>query len=654
MSGIKDSENIEALRARLYERGKPPPKRSNHQLSHDMKSVPREWERPPQQPEAPEAAPPADDTPPPTSETTPAATPMKPITGRRRRYRNWLIIGGLGTFLVSLVVSSLFLMFGTNTISGANIQLSASAPLTVGGGDVLPVQVAIQNNNTIPIQTATLIVEYAAGTRAATEDQAALFTERLTLEQIQSGEVLNVPLRALVFGEENEEQEVTIALEYRVEGSNALFFKEAEPVRYKIGSAPLTIEVSALEKISAGQETDVVVNITSNSPSPLANVVLRAEYPLGFTYSDSTPAPSAGRNIWQFDTIEPNETVSVTITGVASGETTDQHAINFTVGTPSSQNIQSLTSVFAAAQTEFEIEDPFLGVDVTVSGFRDREVVVPPGQSQSVNIDVENTLSETIYDAVVEVSLSGNAVSDLKVGPPTGFYDSANRIITWDISSDPTLEEMRPGDRFRSGFSFTPNTGTRETPQIDMEVNVKARRVSEANVAEEILGTAETSVRVATVPTIQSDANYDIGEFRNTGPIPPVAEEATTYTVSWMVQNGSNALTDTEMVATIPTGVEWLDNTSGGGEFTYSAGQRRVTWDVGDVAANATVIGSFQVSIRPSVTQVGTAPTLVGEQSLEATDTFTNTTVRATNPRLSTELSTEAGYQTGNGRVQSN
>ena len=651
MSGIKDSENIKALRERLYERGNPPPKRKNHHLSHDMKQVPRDWQHDVRQESTSEPIP--DNAPKNSiSESPPSSSPRMSSSQPRKRYRNWFIGGGLGAFILSLLVASGFLLFGSNTISGANIQLSVSAPLTVAGGDVLPLQVGIQNNNDVPIETATLIVEYPPGTRADTKKQEPLFTERLSLEQIESGEVLNVPLRALVFGEENEEQSVVVSLEYRVAGSNALFFKEATPVAYRVGSAPLTIAIDAVEKISSGQTTDVVIDITSNSPTPLTNVVVRAEYPLGFQYQDASPTPTAGRNVWQFAEIAPNETVTITITGEVVGDTTESYALNFSVGTPSNQNVQSLTSVYAVAQTEFEIEDPFLDVQLTVAGFQDDEVVVEPGQSRSVNIDVRNTLPETIYDAVVEVLLSGNAISDLSIGPPNGFYDSADRIITWDISSDPTLEEMQPGDRFRSGFSFVPNSNTRETPQINMEVNVRARRVSEANAAESILGSDRTIVRVATIPTIQGDANYDIGAFSNSGPVPPVAEETTTYTISWLVQNGTNDLTNAEMVATVPTAVTWLATTDGAGSFSYEAEQRQIRWNVGDVAANATVIGSFQVSIRPSQSQIGIMPNLVDEQQLSATDTFTNTSVRSTSPAISTELSTEAGYSVGNGRVQ--
>lgn len=663
MSGIKDSEHIEALRSRLYERGNPPAKRANHHLTHDAASVRRDWNQSANATPTSEAAT-AEPAPKPTgTQSPPPPTPPSSATSTsaragssprpKKRYRSWLIGGAVAAFVVSLMVSSALLLTGSNTISGANIELSASAPLTVGGGDVLPIQVGIQNNNTVPVETATLIVEYPQGTRADTDEQEPLFTERLVLEEINSGEVVNIPLRALVFGEENEEQTVSVSLEYRVAGSNALFFKEAEPVRYRVGSAPLTIAINAVDNLVSGQETDVVIDITSNSPTPLTNVVLRAEYPLGFDYLDASPNPSAGQNIWQFDVIDPNETVTVTITGVAEGDATEAYALNFSVGTPSSQNIQSLTSIYATAQTEFEIEEAFFAVQLMVAGSQEDTVVVAPDQSHSINIEVQNTLSESVYDAVVELELSGNAISDI-INSANGYYDSRRNTITWDISSAPSLEEMEPGDRFRTSLSFTPTTEDLENPEITMQVNVRARRVSDTNAAEEILGNDRSVVRVEAVPVIRSDANYNVGIFENTGPVPPVVEQETTYTISWMLQNGTSNLTDATMTATLPTNVTWLGATDGAGDFGYRSGQRQVVWEVGDVAANQTQIGSFQVSIRPSRTQVRQAPNLVGEQVFTATDTFTNTTVRSTNRAITTELSPEAGYQSGNGNVQSN
>ena len=56
-------------------------------------------------------------------------------------------------------------------------------------------------------------------------------------------------------------------------------------------------------------------------------------------------------------------------------------------------------------------------------------------------------------------------------------------------------------------------------------------------------------------------------------------------------------------------------------------------------------------TLLPSSSQIGSSPTLVGQQRLKATDQFTGTVVRNVNAAITTEMSEEAGHPRDNGRV---
>lgn len=669
MSGIKDSDRIEALRKRLYDRGGTETEIIKHELTDTPVDVPRVWQRTGEtavsKPSTPPTGLPADtvSVPPPVRpvanslQQPPQPPPNEPTLAtmaprpRRKSYRLKLLAAGAIFFVLAIMVSSIILMFGNNGISGENITISVTGPFTIGGGEVIPLQVGVTNGNTVAIESATLIVEYPRGTLGANEERKELFSERLSLNTVAAGETVNVPLRAVVFGEENQEQQIEVSIEYRVQGSNALFFKEAEPLRFKISSSPLVLTVDALKRISSGQSTDVTMNIRSNSPSTLRDVMVIAEYPVGFTYTEAKPAPSAGQNMWIIPTLEPEQTVSIVVNGVVVGNETDEFAMNFSVGVPNERDSRTLASVFATAQTEFEIEQPFLGITINVGGIRDGIAVVKPIERTTVSVDVQNTLSDALYDIVAEVQLSGNAISDLEVGPPNGFYDSAAKTITWDISSTPELEELQPGQRTRLTFAIAPSGDVHETPEINITVNIRGRRVSESQVPETLSGTANATLKVASAPTLRADVTHGSGVFPDSGPVPPRAEQKTSYTISFMAENGTNNLSGAVVTATLPTYVTWESQTAGAGVFTYDQVKRLVTWNVGSVSAQSSAIGSFQVSLVPSRSQLGIAPTLVGEQVLRADDLFTGTAVTDTNAAITTEMSTETGYPRGNGRV---
>ena len=183
-------------------------------------------------------------------------------------------------------------------------------------------QIGITNGNAVPIESATLIVEYPSGTQSATEKGKELFSERLSLETIKQGETVNIPIKAIVFGEENEEKTINVSVEYRVQGSNATFFKEAEPLHFKISSSPVVVRADVLKKISSGQETDIKLTVVSNSRNALSQVLVKAEYPTGFDFTKSSPAPSHSQNVWLIENLEPEKEAEIIITGVVVGKET--------------------------------------------------------------------------------------------------------------------------------------------------------------------------------------------------------------------------------------------------------------------------------------------------------------------------------------------
>jgi len=515
MSGIKDQERIDALRERLYERGKTLEHSHKHALTDHKEEVRTQWTAPPKPIESKPVI-----TPEPISE--PVVELEKNTMAPKKRkmgYRLKLVLLGIGFFMLAVVVSISIQLFGNNVISGENITLSVTGPFTIGAGDVLPLQVGITNSNAVDIESATLIVEYPKGTLSASEDQKELFNERLALDIVAAGETVNIPLRAIVFGEENDERNINVSIEYRVQGSNATFFKEADSLRFKINSSPIIVKVENVKKLSSGQETDITLTITSNSPTTLSELLVKAEYPIGFDFTSSTPEPSNAQNAWIIKDIEPEASKTIVIKGVVIGNDTAEHAINFTVGVPSERDQQSLASVFATAQTVFEVEQAFLGVALRVSGESTSEIVIAPSVNSSGQIEITNTLDDTIYDLTVEMFLGGNALSDLDVGPPNGFYDSLNNKIIWDVSNSPSLAELRPGRSTRLSFGVKPSTAITQTPQITLDVNVQARRISESQVSETLQGTAKSVLKIATIPTLRADAGFSSGIFTDSGSV---------------------------------------------------------------------------------------------------------------------------------------
>lgn len=626
MSDKRSNEQMDSLRERLYSRGEPLREHERTTLTKPVVETPKSVDIPP--PAAPINIPP----PPPPVEEDHLMDDMMPS---KRRYRGILIIAGVAFFALSVLLSTLYILFGQNSVSSDNIAVNLTGPFTVGGGEELQFQVGVTNQNSIAVETATLIIEYPKGTRSSDGEGTELFTERIPLTSIGSGETINRTMSARVFGEENQEQTIKASVEYRVQGSNATFFKEASPLNFKIGSAPVVIKVDADKTISSGQETTITLEVSSNSPTPLKDLLVKAEYPSGFDYTKSDPAPLSGRNIWRIDEIEPEGKATIKITGVVIGTESEKRVIKFSAGVASARDANTLSSVLAVGETEFTLEAPFLAVDVTVDGEKGETVSVAPGAQASVSIEMENTLDKNVHDGVVEVVLSGNALSDTDIQPVGGYYNSNTRTIRWDSNSDSSLDRLAPGETVRLSFSLLPEASGKQTPQVEFSVKVSGRRVSDDNASETIAGTIKRVIKVESKPGVETAISHASG---SSGPIPPVVGETTTYSIGWQAQATANSLSNVTVTASLPAYVTWTGVTGGDGQWSYNPTSRIVEWKVGTLSSGGTATGAFNITFLPSSSQIGRTPSVTGETNLRADDNFTGSVLRASASGLTTEL----------------
>src|SRR3989338_6380739 len=643
-------QQLRTLRDRLYSRTQTKQTTSRHDFVGVNKLVERPQMPPPRSPQQVRdgtiVAASAGDT---TSVPLLSQQPTPMLNGYRAK-----ILATAGVFFAgSLILSSSFLFFGQNTISADNIALAVDAPGVVGGGETLSFTVAVTNRNAVAVESATLIVTYPPGTQSAGGTGKELFQERISLGSIASGEVLNTPVTAKIFGEENEERVLTISVEYRVAGSNATFFKEAEPVRLRVNSSPVVLSIEGNTEVSSGQEVVLTLTIASNTQSPLENLLISAEYPAGFDFSESNPKPAKGQNVWSIDTLAVGEKEQITLKGAMLGGSAEVRTFVFSAGVPNERVRFALSSVLTTAETEVTITDPFIELTVQMNGSTEKTISVSHGESVSVLLTFKNTLADTIYDGAITAVLSGNGLNANNVSVSGGFYDSSTNTIVWDSGSVPGLAELAPGETEMVSFSIRgANIDATRTPHISYDVSVSGRRVSESGVPQELTNIASRTIRFESTVSLASHGLYSIGPFSNTGPVPPKAETATQYTIVFNAHNGSNELADAAVTAVLPVYVTWTGATTGDTDFAYNTGTREVMWRIGSLAAGGSENGAFQVSFLPSVSQVGTVPTVVGTQNFRATDRFTGTVVRAAADALTTHLPKDPNPAAQVGRVE--
>ena len=77
-------------------------------------------------------------------------------------------------------------------------------------------------------ELADLLVEYPKGTRSSGNLGQELLRSRDSLGDIAPGERVKSSVKAVLFGEENTQKNIVVTVEYRVAGSNAIFYAEKQ------------------------------------------------------------------------------------------------------------------------------------------------------------------------------------------------------------------------------------------------------------------------------------------------------------------------------------------------------------------------------------------------------------------------------------------
>jgi len=548
--------------------------------------------------------------------------------------------------------------------SDKNIDLMVNIPVSVPSGAKTIVALEVRNRNSVALEYATLVVTYPEGTKQYVDGKlASIHEEKKMLGTITAGNKSNYNKEVVFFGQESVDQQVSFRIEYRFAGTNAIFSKEASrPIR--LSSSPIDLTVETLKEINAGQTLDLAITARANTLVGIDDIVLTIEYPQGFDFVDATPKPTYGNNTWKIGSLKSGDKFTLRLRGVVTGEEASTKVFRTTIGVASERQEREVATVYQEKQNEVSIKQPFIGISLFFDGKPVGESVANFGQQITGRVDYNNNLQAKILNVQIEVKLSGTAFDRTTVSAGGGgYYRSIDRTIFWDERGKPDLTLLETGSNGSVDFSFLPYPSVSggvilRNPVVTAEITVRGKRVSETGVPEEIKTVVVKNVRLTSEAQFTTRAVYSTGPFVNRGPIPPIVEQETTYTVIWSIINTSNDLRDATVRATLPVYARWNSSVSPMSEnVSYNSTTHEVVWTPGDIPAGTGIGASsakqvaFQVVFLPSITQYGATPALLTEHVFTAQDAYTLHELRQTKDAVTISLSTDPKYTDDDGVV---
>jgi hypothetical protein len=252
-------------------------------------------------------------------------------------------------------------------------------------------------------------------------------------------------------------------------------------------------------------------------------------------------------------------------------------------------------------------------------------------------ITYENISDVAISVSSIIASIKGVSIDPTTVTVDSGFFDSKGGTITWTGATEQAISSLAPGDRGSLIFSFAiPQGATNETP---LQINVIGRATT-LDASEEFSTKDGKSWFIQGGAQVSGSIAYKNSPKANSGPLPPKANQTTTYTITFAAQSDTK-VKNAVVSARLPLYVTWLNDVVEGSQVTYNERTRTVSWLPGEIEKGGAPRASFRVAVRPSLTHVGSMPQVTTAIQLEAVDSVSGQTIKGTAPAITTYLGKE-------------
>ena len=567
-------------------------------------------------------------------------------------------------FFIAVLVATYLFFAGFNNISSNNIDISINGLISVAAGEELVLDIVVQNNNSVDLTDADILIEYPPGTRIPKNIGEELLRDKQNLGTILAGKSVGKTVSAVLFGEKNSIKDIKITMEYKAKGSNAVFSKD-KLYQISINSSPVVLVVDYPKEVNANQDIMFSATITSNSNNILENLLVRVDYPFGFVFQNATPLVLFDNNVWKLGDLKPKEKRTITIRGKMQGQNEEEKTFRFHIGTASSQDEKLIGIDFITVAESVSIKKPFIGLVLDLNGNTNGDYISNIGEVIQGNINLTNNISVDVNNVRVEAKLTGNALDRSAVfSVGGGFFRSLDNIISWDKNNTTGFGRISPGgaNSLQFNFSSLKNSSSLmpslRNGSMNIDIVVIGKKFSDVNLPDEVLATLSRQIKIVSDIRLNSQMVHSVGPFTNTGSIPPSADRETTYTVKWAITNSFNDVSNVEVVGTLPSYVKLVDGAVSptGQKITFNPANNTVTWSAGEIKAGTgfgsspTEVG-FKVSFLPSLSQVGSVPTLLDNISLVGQDRFTGSVLRLDRPTLNTRITTDPSYKFGDEKV---
>lgn len=556
-------------------------------------------------------------------EVTPL-NPPKSVFDLNRLLR-WLVILAFAAAGVGMA----FFFFSRTTFSPAQVDFKITVPEETASGEKVAYKVEYANHNEKGIKDLQLTFFYPSDAVDIRGGRlASLQTENLKLENVGPGEEKSVEFPAYLVGARGDIKKARAVLSFYGEGIPSVFKKEAT-VATNISTLPVALTLVAPPNAVSGQEVTYLLDYRNETQQDLNDLKFKFTYPDGFIPSKFTPNTFSGKNILDLKSLKSGEGDRIEVAGMLRGTERDGKNIAVTL----QRKIDDLYIDFEKASASTVLATPPLSMGILVNEQEDYHAQL--GDELEYQLKFTNNTEVDIFGLTMTAKLEGG-MFDFNSVRGDGFFNSANKTVTWNASVSPLLNHLAPRQEGAVSFrvkiksSFSGSGGVKDSI-VKVSAETETQTVPPGFDLPRLSAQAERITKILSLPSLtQKDFRQD-PVFGASGPLPPKVGQKTAYTISWEIINIPNDILKARVKGSLPPGVEWENKTRVSGQqpaLTFNSASREVVWPLETVPAGTggqfpKYQAWFAISFIPSETNLGQAVKLIKDTFLEGQDGFT-------------------------------
>ncbi len=547
-----------------------------------------------------------------------------------------LILGGIA---LTLITAGVIFKAGGWLFTPENIIVNITGPKRVESNDPVEYVIRYENNNWVDLEEAELIISYPEFFRFASTNGFQMSTTRavLPLGTVKKSSQNSLVIRGTFQSLQDQVAVFTATLRAAPKGISSRINTEYQ-YSVAVGSSAVIIELTAPQQVGNDQFVDYVATYRNESSETIENLDLVVDYPAGFVFRQADPSPVRGENVWHLPVLAPGESGSVTVRGTLSGLQGDVKRVMAKVGV-----LQGDGTFLAYAEIDRQ-------TSITASPLIIRQKIgdsaerpsVKPGQDLTYHIVFRNEGNVGLRDLIVTVDIDPKYFEVSKVNlTGGGTYSTAKRQIVFRAADRPVLSSLEPGEEGEIFFSIPVRSDFSAAGMSNVEIESIAR-IDSPDVptpigANKVIASNRIAFKVVTDPIFELSGSFSDGRG-NTGPVPPIVGQETTYTLKLRIASTLNAIENARAVLSVPGQVRYLKTYANGqGTVVYNDRTGEIFWNLGTLAPG---IGKavellIQIGLTPDPSQIGTVAKLVNTATLSGKDIWSGMPVQSTLPGLS-------------------